>query len=348
MAAKTPILILGATGYIGGSVLARLLKHPNAQNFEITALVRGQDKAKTLESFGVKTVIGSYKDDHALTEKLAENAHIVFQIVDADDLPAMQALLKGLKNRHEKTGDVPVLIHTSGSAIVIEGQDKGNLVRERVWDDTDVEALAGISPAALHRNVDDAVFAADKEGYARTFQISPGTVYGAPSGPFVDAGIQNTHSIQIPLMIKAALARGRAGMVGQGLPLWGNVHVEDAADLFVLLFNAILKNGADNVGHGLNGYYFAGNDEASWRDIARAIGDAMRALGLTQDAEPTSFSDDELAKYFFTFEIGQLWGTNSRFRASRAKALGWSPKHSTKDLLASIRPEVEAIAKAQN
>ena len=47
-------------------------------------------------------------------------------------------------------------------------------------------------------------------------------------------------------------------------------------------------------------------------------------------------------------EIGQLWGTNSRFRASRAKALGWSPKHTTKDLLASIRPEVEAIAKAQN
>ena len=74
------------TGYIGGSVLARLLKHPNAQSFEITALVRSEDKAKKLESHGVKTVIGSYKDDHALTEKLAENAHIVFQIVGSPTL----------------------------------------------------------------------------------------------------------------------------------------------------------------------------------------------------------------------------------------------------------------------
>ena len=68
-------------GYIGGSVLARLLQHPNAKSFEITALVRSEAKAKKLESFGVKAVIGSYKDDHALTEKLAENAHVVFQIV---------------------------------------------------------------------------------------------------------------------------------------------------------------------------------------------------------------------------------------------------------------------------
>ncbi|GJE90825.1 NAD(P)-binding protein [Phanerochaete sordida] len=343
MAAKTPILILGATGYIGGSVLARLLQHPQAQDFDITALVRNKDKAQKLEAFGVRAVVGSYKDDHTLVEKLAEDAHVVFQIVDADDLPAMQALLQGLQNRHERTGDVPVLIHTSGSAIVIEGQDKGELVRERVWDDTDDAALAGISPAALHRNVDAAVFAADVAGYARTYQISPGTMYGAPAGALAAAGVQHTHSIQVPLLIRAALARGRAGMVGRGLPRWGNVHVDDAADLFVLLFDAVTARGADNVGHGTHGYYFAGNDEAAWRDIARAIGDALRALGRTRDAAPTPFSDAELAQYFFSYEIGQLWGTNSRFRASRAKALGWEPKHTTADLLASIRPEVEAI-----
>lgn len=69
------------TGYIGGSILQRLLAHPNKQNFEITALVRSADKAKRLESeFGVKTVMGSLQDLDKL-EALAENAHVVIQAV---------------------------------------------------------------------------------------------------------------------------------------------------------------------------------------------------------------------------------------------------------------------------
>ena len=31
---------------------------------------------------------------------------------DADDLPAIKALLSGMKKRHTETGDVPIFIHT--------------------------------------------------------------------------------------------------------------------------------------------------------------------------------------------------------------------------------------------
>ena len=99
MSAKTTIFLTGATGtidiacnslfrllrsfpgYVGGTVLARLLNHPDRKSFEITALVRDESKAKTLESkFGVKTVIGSHQDlDKVATQ--AEAAHIVFNIV---------------------------------------------------------------------------------------------------------------------------------------------------------------------------------------------------------------------------------------------------------------------------
>lgn len=61
-------------------MLARLLAHPSKDTYEITALVRSEEKAKKLESFGVKPVIGSYKDT-ALVQKLAENAHVVFSCV---------------------------------------------------------------------------------------------------------------------------------------------------------------------------------------------------------------------------------------------------------------------------
>lgn len=45
----------------------------------------------------------------------------------------------------------------------------------------------------------------------------------------VDAGIQNPHSIQIPTIIRASLDRGQAGMVGKGLALWPDVHIDEGA-----------------------------------------------------------------------------------------------------------------------
>ncbi|KAI0091095.1 hypothetical protein BDY19DRAFT_682103 [Irpex rosettiformis] len=46
---KTSILLLGATGYLGGSVLAHLLPHPSRDTFKIAPLVRSVDKAKKLD-----------------------------------------------------------------------------------------------------------------------------------------------------------------------------------------------------------------------------------------------------------------------------------------------------------
>ena len=43
--------------------------------------------------------------------------------------------------------------------------------------------------------------------------------------------------------------------------------------------------------------------------------------------------------------FGNFNGTNARCRANRARSIGWKPKHTTHDLLASVKPEVEAILK---
>ena len=61
-------------------MLERLLRHPTFVTSEITAIVRTADKARAVESLGVKTVLGSY-DDHALLEKQASLSDIVFAIV---------------------------------------------------------------------------------------------------------------------------------------------------------------------------------------------------------------------------------------------------------------------------
>ena len=75
-------------------MLARLLAHPNANTFDITVLVRSAEKAKKLESFGVKAVVGS-TDDLALVEKLAEEAHVVISLVRLNlDEPLPHVFLK--------------------------------------------------------------------------------------------------------------------------------------------------------------------------------------------------------------------------------------------------------------
>jgi NAD(P)-dependent dehydrogenase (short-subunit alcohol dehydrogenase family) len=113
MTSKTHIFITGATGYIGGSVLQRLLDHPKKDTFEITALIRSADKAKLLNTLGVKTVVGSLSDLDKLTEHAAASS-IVIHTADKDDLNAAKALLRGAKAHYDKTSKAPILIHTAG------------------------------------------------------------------------------------------------------------------------------------------------------------------------------------------------------------------------------------------
>ena len=100
---------------------------------------------------------------------------------------------------------------------------------ETIFDDLNVEQAKAIPPTALHRNVDLQVLEADQAGYIRGLLVIPPTIYGTPTHPLVSAGISNTHSIQIPVLIKAALDRKKAGMVGAGKPVWPSLHIDDSA-----------------------------------------------------------------------------------------------------------------------
>ena len=62
----------------------------------------------------------------------------------------------------------------------------------------------------------------------RTYIVLPSTIYGRAKNPFVDAGIQNPQSVQIPLLIKAALGRKQAGVVGKGVAIWPEVSNDDS------------------------------------------------------------------------------------------------------------------------
>ncbi|KAJ3003793.1 hypothetical protein NUW54_g5123 [Trametes sanguinea] len=333
---KTNIFITGATGYIGGSVFQRLIQHPIAANFNITALIRSPEKAKFVrENFPMNVVEGSNADLDKLTD-LSERADIILNIADSDDLAAANAIMQGLKQRHEKTRVKPTLIHTSGTGFLVDDA-RGMFATDKIYHGSKPEEIEnGIPDNALHRNVDLAVIDADRKGWLRGLIISPPTIFGIGSGPLYDSGLVNKHSLQIPLLIKISLARGRgAGVVGEGKSIWNHVHIDDVANSYIVLLDAVLKN--------LMRSHMQGRRQGG-------PGKAFVQLGLAKSAKLVPFTEPEaeLQKYIGSLFMGYLaLGSNARGWAEQIHALGWKPKYTTTDLFVNIKPEVQAHVPAK-
>ncbi|PFH53083.1 hypothetical protein AMATHDRAFT_84076 [Amanita thiersii Skay4041] len=335
---KIRFFITGATGYIGGGVLARLLQHPQRANFELTVILRSAEKAEKLRtSFGVDAVVGSFAD-LALMERLAEKADVILSMADADDLPAAQAMLRGMKKHFEQTGVQPIFIHTSGTG-VLSDTASGMYATDEIYSDMNPNKFDSLPPTQIHRHVDLEVIEADRQGYLKLYLVYPVTIYGIADHALAKAGIANPHSIQIPALIQASLSRGQAGMVGLGRNIWHNVHIDDIADLYIVLYDAIAAN-PNALAHGHDGIYIGENGEHTMYEVGKALGQAMVELGKATNPEPTTFTKADIDKYFGGSDY---LGVNSRVKSERSRSLGWKPKKTKADFLASIKPEVEAL-----
>ncbi|KAG6820957.1 hypothetical protein H0H93_009193 [Arthromyces matolae] len=330
--------ITGATGYIGGSVLNLFLNHSEFSTLEITALVRSQEKADILNSLGFKTIIGDL-GNLPLLANAASQADLVIHTADSDDLPAVQALLKGLKLKYNATGKVPSYIHTSGTG-VLSDQAAGLHANATIYNDDDPVQIETLPPTQYHRPMDLAIIDADKQGFVKTYIVLPSLIYGLATSKLVDLGLQNQHSMQVPYLISVSLDRHQVGMVGQGKNLWPNVHIDDIANLYIVLYDAI--RAGREIGHGREGIYFGENGEHSFYDLCVAIGKVLVEFGKTTSSDPTTFTKEEMDKYFGGSDY---FGSNSRCKANRSRAIGWKPTKGTADLFASVRPEVEALIK---
>ncbi|CAA7258837.1 unnamed protein product [Cyclocybe aegerita] len=338
MSGKLNIFFTGVTGYIGGSVLSRLLKHKDAASFHITALVRSADKAEKLKTLGVDTIIGSYTDeDLTFLKEAASKADVVITAVDCDNLPAAQAILDGLKLRYEASGKAPILIHTSGTGLLID--DARGLSSEHIhYSDTETDKLDALPVTTLHRNVDIPILEA---GYIKAYIVAPSAVFGRPEGPLIELGIQNGHTMVIPWLAKASIARKQGGYIGKGLNVWPAVHVEDNADLYLILFDAIRAN-LDKVPRG---YYFTENFDYSSLEVSTVIAETLVKLGISTDSKPSGFTVEEGEKYFGAF--WPLLGTNCYAKADRGRALGWKPKYGKEAFFADVKSEVKFFAEQQ-
>jgi nucleoside-diphosphate-sugar epimerase len=286
------IFVTGAAGFIGGSVAMRLL----AQGHEILGLVRNDDAANRLAQSGIEPVMGTL-DDADLLIKLAQSCDAVINTANADHLGSVQALLQGLK------GSGKPLLHTSGSSVV--GDDaRGGYCSPHVFDEQTPFVINPFKQA--RRDIDLLVLAGVNDG-VKTAVICPSLIYGVGTG-------LNPHSVQIPFLASNARVKGVVEIVGKGLNVWSNVHIEDVSSLY----QRVLEKGPGGA------FYFVENGEASYLDLATALSQRLGLPGV-EHLEPEKAAERwGVARAYFSF------GSNSRVRARRAReALGWEPRHSS-------------------
>lgn len=280
--------VTGVSGYIGGSVARRLAQ----DGLAVVGLVRDPAAAARIEATGVRPAIGGL-DDAALLQRLAAEADVVVNTADSDHRPAIEALIAGLR------GTGKTLLHTSGSSIVAdEGTGEGS---ERVFtDDTPNTPIpAKVARVAIDRRVREAA----AEGI-RSAVICPTMIYGRGSGSKRD-------SIQVPMLIRAAQERGAGVHIGPGRNVWSHVHIDDLVDLYALVLDKAEPGS----------FFFAENGEAALADVARSIG---RMLGFGGRTVEWPLHEAIAALGVEAASLGLA--SNSRVRATHARALGWQPR----------------------
>ncbi|KAI1379308.1 NAD dependent epimerase/dehydratase family protein [Hypoxylon crocopeplum] len=351
------ILLTGATGYIGGTILTYLLssQSPVLSAATISCLVRGPDRAtKLISAYGtrVRPIVYKDLDDIEATVAAAAEHDLVINTTLGFHPASAQALLRGLAQRKASTGRDVWFIQTSGTSNVGDRPVSGAWVEPegREFDDAtddvygyekDREVREG---PYLQRTTELGVVDTGLELGVKTLVIMSPTIYGRGTGLF------NAGSIQIPSYTRCVLKHGHAVVVGDGKGVWDHVHIEDLAELYLVMIRQILEKGGESVPTGKKGIIFSGNGRHSWLEMTQAVADALYEEGKMADRRVESISLTEGAKVLQLLEghtneeyVELGFVSNARTVSSVARKLGWKPTRGEEAWKNSLREDVKVV-----
>jgi nucleoside-diphosphate-sugar epimerase len=337
------ILLTGATGFLGGSILTTLLEssEPSLKSAEITCLLRGAERAiKLSATYGerVRPVLYEGLDDVATATAVAAEHDIAINASVGFHAASAEALVKGLGQRKATTGRDVWIIQTSGATNIGDAPFSKPNIPIHVFDDMadDIyghEKTLEAEQAYPQRTTELGVIDNGLALGVKTLVIESPLMYGDGKGTF------NTASAQT-LTHRTALKRKAAAVVGDGKNVWGHVHVADLADLYKLVLLQILDNEGKALPSGKKGIIFSAHGERTLLEQAELVAAAGQDLGLLPDKTVQHLSPEEAARELlpplglFTEEqiavagphlAENLLGTNLRTVPSVARKLGWNP-----------------------
>jgi nucleoside-diphosphate-sugar epimerase len=322
MSSLQSVFLVGP-GYIGQGILDQLLaaKHP------VTTLVRRSEQASIFEKAGAKIVLGTLSDLELLTKQTAQH-DITINTASCDDLPSVEAILAGVRQRVQ--AGLPVTyIHTSGTGAFEDGA-MGMSKNSKIYRDDEPGDIDAIAPTSMHRHVDIPIVQAAKQfgEKAKIVIILPPLVYG-----FNPA--HKRHSFALTYLVRFALKRGFAGYVGEGRNVWSVVHIDDLVHAYMMLLAYVEKSAPTTILE--NPYFFAENgSEVSMGEVGEHVGQILHGIGKIQNPKAQTFTESDYDDVFGPM-TPVAFGCNSRSRAIRLQELGWVAK--AKDIWTSWKED---------
>ncbi len=281
-------LVIGASGYIGGSVAAKL----KSQGFEVIGTTSSGERADELKKLHIEPVVGSHRDSDFIA-KLVANAPVIINAADSDARELVETILDSLQ------GTGKIFIHTSGSSIVSDTAH--GEYAEKVYDE---KTPLNPVPQKEARVAIDRLILDSSKNDVHSVVICPCMIYGRGLG-------LSKESIQIPAMINQAKRSRVARCVGRGKNVWSTVHIEDLVELYLLAARKSVPAGT---------FLFAENGEVDFKSVAEAIRNSL-SLSAPVEEWTVEAAVAEWGEGMAKFALG----SNSRIRAKRSRELGWHP-----------------------
>ncbi|KIW58473.1 hypothetical protein PV05_02985 [Exophiala xenobiotica] len=339
------ILLTGASGYLGGTLLARWKTANLPPHEKLYALVRTDDQGKAVKSYGAEPLSFDVKDEASTREAIVENKiNVVFFLIDAMNSDSQVLLIKALAEVKKLTGLEVHFLHTSGAKIF--SSHAGAPTDRPLFDDEpglyeiqkSQRSEIPLLQSAVETN-NTVIEQAESLG-VRSYIFVPCIVYGKGEG------FGNPISIQTVAIVKAAKAVGRVHSVDFGRPTWPVCHVLDNTKLYLDLLRQIFSD--KSPGCGKNGYYLASPGSVAWEDLYAGIAKALAKRGVISDATVEPASDKAMSdmgealgcpKELVPLQLGGL----CTFTARHGEKAGWQPEYPPSHILDAADEETALI-----
>ncbi|KAK9320595.1 hypothetical protein V1517DRAFT_328993 [Lipomyces orientalis] len=300
MSSQKRIFVTGATGYIGRVVT----EYARAEGFDVHGLSRNEEGDAKLRSLGATPVRGDLTSLDVLRRESAQ-ADVVLHLayihdftMDYDevlriDATAVDALGDGLR------GAGKALVITSGTAVVDPDPAGGETTEE--------SPLSKTFPLKDRIRSERHALGLSERGVRVSVIRLPPYVYGRAGSYFV------------PLLMQMAMKGGESIYVDDGGLRTSDVHVDDAARLYLLVATEAKAGGVFNC---------TGSTTVTLRELAEAIGAALKLPVRSVSREEAEARWGPFLTAFVQFE-------NRSSNHKAVQQLGWQPREI--DLLTDVR-----------